>query len=122
MKQKPPFTAEFESQDDLGAQVWRLSGKMVGGNCCYDFLDTVRENVGKGQVNPILDLTEIAWANSTGVGVLASIFNAARDAGGQMVLVGATERVRSVLQVVNLWSMVSAFDSVEEAKKHLGSQ
>lgn len=120
MSNKPPFTADLESDSVLHAQVWRLAGKMVGGNCCYDFLDTVRDNVVKGQINPILDLTGVAWANSTGVGVLASIYNSANDAGGALILVGATERVSAVLKVINLWPMVTHFDTLEEARNHLG--
>ncbi len=120
MSNKPPFTADLESDSVLHAQVWRLAGKMVGGNCCYEFLDTVRNNVGKGQINPILDMTGVAWANSTGVGVLASIYNSANDAGGALILVGTTERVSSVLKVINLWPMVTHVDTLEEARNHLG--
>jgi anti-sigma B factor antagonist len=121
MKHKPPFTAELESDDSTHAQIWRLTGKMVGGDCCYEFLDTVRENVEKGQVNPVLELSRVPWANSTGVGVLASIYNAAHDAGGKLILVGATERVVSVLKVINLWIMVTHVDTLEEAQEHLGA-
>ena len=41
-------------------------------------------------------------------------------AGGGMILVGVTDRVRSVLKVINLWCMVTTFDSLEEAMNHLG--
>jgi anti-anti-sigma factor len=121
MNQKPPFSAiQAPDQDqEPTVQVWHLSGKMLGGSCCYDFLDTVRENIGKGHNHPILDLSGISLANSTGIGVLASIYNAAHGAGGYMVLSGANDRVRSVLQIVSLWQMVKAFDTLEEARNHV---
>ena len=78
----------------------------MGGTCCYDFLETVRDNIEKGQIQPILDMTGYRLANSTGVGVLASIYTAAKDAEGVMHLVGVNDRVKSVLKVVNLWHMV----------------
>ena len=119
MSTKPPFSADILSDDHSSAQVWRLSGKMMGGTCCYDFLETVRDNIMKGQIHPILDLESVKFANSTGLGVLASIFTAAKDAGGGMLLVAVNDRVQSVLKVINLWYVVSAFDSVEEALAHL---
>lgn len=121
MKQKPPFSA-VQAQDqepESPVQVWHLSGKMLGGTCCYDFLDTVRENIVKGHTHPILDLSGISLANSTGIGVLASIYNAAQGAGGYLSLSGANDRVQSVLQIVNLWQMVTTFDTLEEARNNV---
>lgn len=115
MSTRPPFSAEMSDGDHATAQIWSLSGKMMGGTCCYDFLETVRDNIKKGQNQPILDLTEVTLANSTGLGVLASIFTAAKDAGGMMHLVSVNDRVKSVLKVINLWYVVSPCDSVEEA-------
>ena len=66
-----------------------------------------------------LNLSKVKLANSTGVGVLASIFSAARDAGGSLSLVDVNDRVRAVLTVINLWTMVSSFDSEEEAVQQL---
>jgi anti-anti-sigma factor len=124
MNQKPPFSAvQAPDQDqEPNVQIWHLTGKMLGGTCCYDFLDTVRENIVKGRTHPILDLSDISLANSTGIGVLASIYNAAEGAGGYLVLSGANDRVRSVLQIVNLWNMVKTFDSLEEARNHVAGK
>jgi anti-anti-sigma factor len=119
---KPTFSAEMDKVHESPAQVWRLSGKMVGGTCCYDFLETVRDNVAKGQIHPILDMRAVKLANSTGVGVLASIFSAARDAGGSLSLVGVNDRVRSVLKIINLWCMVATFDSETEALDQLAEK
>ena len=119
MSTKSPFTAELMTSTVPSSQIWRLSGKMVGGSCCYEFLETVRDNISQGQNHPILDLSAVSLANSTGLGVLASIFNAAKDAGGAMLLVGVNKRIQSVLKVINLWFVISAFDSLDEALAHL---
>lgn len=115
MTPKPPFTAAMIAETQPNAQVWQLTGKMTGGTYCYEFLDTVRENVGAGRVHAVLDLSAVPWTNSTGVGVLASIFTTAKNAGGALRLVGVNNRVESILKVVNLWGVVSVCDSVEDA-------
>lgn len=119
MKNKSPFSADMETCEAPATQIWKLKGKMVSGQCCYDFLDSVRENIAGGQHYPVLDLSGISWVNSTGVGVIASIFNAAKDAGGALLLVKPNDRVQSILTVVNLWPVVSVFDSVDEALEHI---
>jgi anti-anti-sigma factor len=115
MSTKSPFSAEAIDSDQTNVQIWRLTGKMMGGTCCYDFLDTVRGNVAKGENQPVLDMSAVRFANSTGVGVLASIFTAAKDAEGAMHLVGVNDRVQSILKVINLWFVVSTFDTMDEA-------
>jgi len=120
MSTKPPFSAEAIDSDQSNVQVWRLTGKMMGGTCCYDFLETVRDNVAKGESQAVLEMSGVRFANSTGVGVLASIFTAAKDADGAMHLVGVNDRVQSVLKVINLWYVVSTFDTMDEALASLG--
>jgi anti-sigma B factor antagonist len=115
MTNKSPFSAEMEINDVAGVQIWNMTGKMASGSCCYEFLDSVRENVAKGQNQPILDMSGVRFANSTGVGVLASIFTSAKDAEGAIHLVGVNERVQSVLKVINLWFVVSTYDTMDEA-------
>ena len=122
MSTKSPFSAEMTTTTESNAQIWRLSGKMVGGSCCYDFLEIVRDNVKNGQTNPILDLADVTMANSTGLGVLASIFTAAKDAGGAMLLVGVNDRIKSVLKVINLWYVITTFDTREDALAHLAKE
>jgi anti-sigma B factor antagonist len=115
MTTKPPLSAEAVAADQPNIQIWRLKGKMMGSTCCYDFLEAVRDNIENGQIQAILDMSDVRFANSTGVGVLASIFTAAKDADGVMHLVGVNERVQSVLKVINLWYVVSTHETMDGA-------
>ncbi len=115
MSTKPSFSAEMRDTDQPNVQIWILGGKMMGGSNCYEFLDIVRDNVEEGQIHPILDMTKVRFANSTGVGVLASVFTAAKDANGAMHLVGVNGRVESILKVIKLWYVVFVHDTIEEA-------
>ena len=122
MSIKPLFAALKDPEDATApgnAQIWRLTGKMVGDQACFDFLESARSDIKRGKVHSILDLSRVTFANSTGVGVLASVFSAASEAGGSLILVGVNQRVRSVLTVINLWPVVTSCDTVDEAVKHL---
>ena len=90
MSNKPPFSADYGVRQRLNAQVWRLTGKMMGGNLLLRFSGNRPRQRRQGQNHPILDMTRVVLANSTGIGVLASIFNAAKDAGGAMTWSGST--------------------------------
>lgn len=121
MSTKSPFSATAIDADQPTLQIWRLKGKMMGGTSCYDFLETVRDNVENGQIQVVLDMADVRFANSTGVGVLASIFTAAKDAEGVMHLIGVNDRVQSILKVINLWFVVSTFDTMDEALASLAN-
>ncbi len=120
MSKKPSFSVELRDTDQPNVQVWILEGKMMGGSSCYDFLDSVRDNVEEGQIYPVLDMTKVRFANSTSVGVLASIFTAAKDAGGAIHLVGVNGRVESILKVIKLWYLVLVHDTMAEAMASIG--
>jgi anti-anti-sigma factor len=60
--------------------------------------------LGGGKTNIILNLREMPYVDSSGIGELISVFVAVRREGGRMMLVGLSKRVREVLQMVKLWT------------------
>ncbi len=63
----------------------------------------------------VLNLKNVHYIDSSGVGELVGLFTSARKAGGRMVLAGLTQRVRDVLQITKLAMVFEIYDSVEEA-------
>jgi anti-sigma B factor antagonist len=70
-------------------------------------------NSGHNQI--ILDLSDVTYVDSTGVGILVSSFTTARRGGGDVKLVGLTKRVRELLQIVKLLTIFEVFESVDAA-------
>lgn len=116
MSRKPCLRLEQESDEARRAVVYSLRGKLIGSTECYAFLDDVREKIQDGFVNVILQLQNVDWFNSTGVGIIASIYTSTHNQGGKLIVVGTPERIQNLLVTVNLWQFVEACDTLADVQ------
>lgn len=63
----------------------------------------------------IIDLTNVAYMDSSGVGSLVDIYRKVRARGGKMALVGLTDVVRSLFEITKLDSFFSIYNTQQEA-------
>ncbi len=105
------------------ARVWVTDGDpvvvVVSGKLMYDTGDPVREtllHVAGGPVPRIVvDLSEVALCDSSGLRILLQGARRAADQGGWLRLAGPQPMVRRVLTVTNLLGALPTFDTVAEA-------
>lgn len=76
---------------------------------------TVDEAVGEGRARVVVDLGEVAFIDSSGLGALVGGLKAARQAGGDLRIAAAGEQVRTVLGLTNLDRVLRPYDTVEDA-------
>lgn len=96
---KPGFRFSQNSPES-GVVVFSLAGRLFGYSPCWDFLESLRDSTDE-YPNVILDMEKVEYADSTGVGILAAAYASVQNAGGDMVLTGLNDRVRTILDV--LW-------------------
>ena len=70
--------------------------------------------MAKGQKKVLLNLSEVSYIDSSGIGELVSGFTTLTNAGGQLKLLGLTNRVKDLLQITKLYTV---FD-VHEDEAH----
>jgi anti-sigma B factor antagonist len=116
---KPAFRSELSSPRD-GVAVFTLSGRLYGYQPCWDFLEELRESAEKSK-GVVLDLGGVEYADSTGVGILASAYTSVTNAGGKFILTCLNDRVRTILDVLWFLKRVDHTDTVEEALVALGA-
>jgi anti-anti-sigma factor len=63
----------------------------------------------------ILNLSEVDYIDSTGIGMLVGLFATSRNLGGNMWLAGLMKRVRDLLQITKLLTVFETFQTVDEA-------
>ncbi len=102
--------------------VFALTGNMSA------FADTgpIREKIkmyldGK-QMKFVLDLAEVSWISSEGIGFLASTMATVTKAGGRVVLSNTNERVERVLAITRCNTIMKHFGSRQEAVEFLKGQ
>jgi anti-sigma B factor antagonist len=71
--------------------------------------------VAKGNKKILLNLGEVSYIDSSGIGELVSGFTTVQNAGGQLKLVGLSKRVKDLLQITKLYTVFEAFDDETEA-------
>jgi anti-anti-sigma factor len=90
-------------------------GRLTGDRESYALLEAVTEAVEAGQRHVVLDLSALDFSNSSGLGIIASIYDLVHAKAGLLVIVGAGDRVRLSMEIIRLWALVEKAPSVEEA-------
>ena len=96
--------------------VFDLSGKIMGGDETTMFYGRVRENINNNIKNFVIDLKDVIWINSIGLGMLISAMTTVKNAGGKLILVNITA-VESLLSLTRLIGAFDIRDSRDEAMK-----
>jgi anti-sigma B factor antagonist len=72
--------------------------------------DRVRSALDKGHSRVILDLAQVRYVDSTGLGELVQALTASRSRGGDMKLLNVTRRVNDLLILTRLLTIFDCFD------------
>ena len=99
-----------------GALVVDCSGRLVFGEESASLRDTVKKVVVQNP-NVVLNMQEVSYIDSGGLGTLVSLFTTARTAGGAVKLARLSQRISDLLQVTKLLTVFEVFDDEEKAAK-----
>ncbi|MGD0923407.1 MAG: STAS domain-containing protein [Terriglobia bacterium] len=70
-----------------------MSGRITLGEGCTQMRELVREQLGKGRKQLLLNLADITYIDSSGIGELVSAFTRVSNDGGQLKLLNLTKKV-----------------------------
>ena len=113
----------MESRPVGDVLIVQCHGRIVAGNEVFTLHSHVGDSIDKyGDV--VLQLDQVDFVDSSGLGALVRLMQAARSKGGDLKLSGVPPNIRKVLQLTNLLAQFETYDSVEEAitAAYLGSQ
>jgi anti-anti-sigma factor len=79
------------------------------------FEDKLKEYVESDHLNLVFEADATTYLNSSGVRVLISIQKSLRPKGGRLVISQPSERVKEVLQIAGLESVIPVYDTTESA-------
>ena len=87
-----------------------LSGRITLGEGSVVLRDTVRNLVGQGNKKILLNLGDVNYIDSSGIGELVSAFTAVRKEGGELKLLNLTKKVHDLLQITKLYTVFDVKD------------
>ena len=94
-----------------GVTIVDLSGRITLGEGSIILRDTIRDLIGKGNKKILLNLGDVNYIDSSGIGELVSAFTTVRNQGGDLKLLNLTKKVHDLLQITKLYTV---FDVKED--------
>jgi anti-sigma B factor antagonist len=103
-----------------GVAVVDMSGRITLGEGSVVLRDTIRDLIGKGQKKILLNLGDVTYIDSSGIGELVSAFTAVRREGGELKLLKLTKKVHDLLQITKLYTVFDIKDDEAAAVQAFG--
>ena len=82
-----------------------LSGRITLGEGSSILRETVRDLISKGQKNILLNLGDVTYIDSSGIGELVSSFTSVSNQGGKLKLLNLQRKVHDLLQITKLYTV-----------------
>jgi anti-sigma B factor antagonist len=98
-----------------GITILDLSGRITLGEGSVTLRDAVHDIVGKGQKHILLNLENISYIDSSGIGELVSAFTSVKNSGGELKLLNLTKKVHDLLQITKLYTVFDIWDNEASA-------
>ncbi len=93
-----------------GVTILDLSGRITLGEGSVQLRDAVRDLISKGSKRILLNLAEVNYIDSSGIGELVSAFTSVRNQGGELKLLKLTKKVHDLLQITKLYTVFDIKD------------
>lgn len=98
-----------------GITVLDLSGRITLGEGSVQLRDAVRDLLAKGSKLILLNLADVNYIDSSGIGELVSAYTTVRNQGGELKLLNLTKKVHDLLQITKLYTVFDVKDDEASA-------
>lgn len=103
------------SREVDGVTILELSGRITLGEGSVQLRDAIRDLIAKGQRRILLDLGEVNYIDSSGLGELVSAYTSAKNQGASLKLLKLTKKVHDLLQLTKLYTVFDIYDDEASA-------
>ena len=101
-----------------GVTILDLSGRITLGEGSVQLRDAIRDLLSKGSKLILLNLADVNYIDSSGIGELVSAYTTVRNQGGELKLLNLTKKVHDLLQITKLYMV---FDVKEDEASAVAS-
>jgi anti-sigma B factor antagonist len=87
-----------------------VSGRITLGEGSSALRDNLRDLTAQGEKKILLNLSEVSYIDSSGIGELVSAFTTVKNSGGELKLLNLTKKVHDLLQITKLYTVFDVKD------------
>jgi len=101
----------------FGTAKFCASGKLAGSELegSAALRDEVRDQVTHGHPKILLNLADVTYIDSAGLGELTGSYTSVKNRGGQLKLLSLTKRVHDLMQITKLYTVFDVYDDEKKA-------
>ncbi|SHO65192.1 anti-sigma B factor antagonist [Algoriphagus zhangzhouensis] len=106
----------YHTEKDDKAQYLYIKGDLIGDEVGPKLVEVVSDAVEEGVKTFVVDLSEVRYISSSGIGLLITMLTKMRNIGGEVYLTSPSDHVKKLLIITKLNNIFTVFDSVEDFK------
>jgi len=95
--------------------VIELSGRITVGDGSVMLRDRIRKELAGGRRRILINLGDVSYIDSSGLGELISAFTSAKKGGGELKLLSLTKKIRDLMEIVKLYTVFDIYDDEASA-------
>ncbi len=96
-----------------------FSGDLIGENNGPELLELISNQVESDVIYCAIDISDVRYINSSGIGVLITVLTKLRNKEGELVLINPSDHVKKLLIITKLNAIFTVVENIEEALKEL---
>ncbi len=108
---------EFTTTQQGTVTVISLAGSLMGGPDATTLVRKINECIDDGKKNLVIDLSNVQFINSSGLGLLINGVTTMKNAGGRLKIAGASMKIQNLFKITRLESMMEQYLTLQEAVK-----
>ncbi len=101
--------------DKDGVTILELKGTITLGSGDVNMRDKIKELLGQGHKKIIIDLGEVSFMDSTGLGELVAAYTTARHQQATLKLAQLTKKIKDLLSITQLAAVFETYETLDEA-------
>jgi anti-sigma B factor antagonist len=112
---------KLELKEIDAVSVIHVRGNLIGGPETFTVHEKVKQILADKKSRIVIDLSDVAWINSSGLGMLMGCLTSVKNAGAEMKLTGVTDKVKNLFVITKLITLFDVFETVQEAVDTFGN-
>lgn len=106
---------KFKSRESKGVTIIELTGNVMGGPDATSLNNQLHELIDNNKKQVVVNLEEVKFINSSGLGMLIGGLTTLRNSGGELKLACASKKIEDLLRMTKLSTVFDVHKTVSEA-------
>ncbi len=92
-----------------------FQGDLIGGSDSLELMDTINDKINNGVAKAVINMNDVRYMNSSGIGILITIFTKFKNKNGNAVVSNASDQIIKLLTITKLDTVIKLFSTQDEA-------